>query len=143
MDKEEFDLARKTVVVKDNDCEYEFRIPTILDEVKIGTRMRRLRMAADPMDDPGGSIDPDTMAYLKAMAYFEVLLLAADNSDWVWSRSNEGKRFVDSTKFPEDKTDLVLRVASKAFWSIARFRSGDVSSGESDNKVVADQPSVQ
>lgn len=136
-------LAKKTIVVKDNDSEFEFRIPSIMDEIKIGARMRRLRNMADPMDDPGGNIDMDTMAYLKSMAWFDVLLTSADNAEWAWTKGPEGRRVVDSTKFPLDKTNQVLRVVANAIAEVSRFRdSGVADARAATNETVADSQSV-
>lgn len=123
MAEESVNIATKTVVVREGPMEFEFRIPTLLDEAKIGARIRRLRMLADPLDDPGGTLDPDTLAYLKAMAYFDVLLIAASGAEWAWSKGADGKLVVDSTKFPEDKADVVRLIAARAFWLIYRFRN--------------------
>lgn len=132
-------LAQKTIVIKDGDAEFEFKIPTILDEVKIGARMRRLRMMADPMDDPGGTVDMDTLAYLKSMAFFDVLLVAADNAQWAWSKGLDGRRTVNSTEFPEDKTNQVLRVAGNAIVEVNRFRDGRIAdAGAASVETVAD-----
>lgn len=125
--KNEVDLVKKTIVIKDEDSEFEFKIPTILDEVRVGVRMRKLRMMVDPTDDPGGNIDLDTLAYLKSMAYFELFLLSASNSEWVWARGPEGKQIVDSSQFPVEKTDQVLRVAAKVVGEVARFRNPSLS----------------
>lgn len=139
----ETDLLKKTVVVKEGESEFEFRIPSILDEVKIGARIRRLRLSADPMDDPGGQIDMDTMAYLKSMAYFEILLVAASKAEWVWSRGPEGKQIVDSTRFPVDKTDQILRVAAKAVSEVNRFRNPSFTrEGDNSQQTVADKSGI-
>ena len=130
-------LAQTTVTVSDDGSEFEFRIPSILDEVKIGARMRRLRLAADPMDDPGSPIDLDTMAYLKSMAYFEVLL-EASNASWAWVMGPQGKMVVDSTKFPPNKVNQVIRVASEAIGQVNRFRAGTTANrGTPGNEAVA------
>ncbi len=125
----ETNLVRKTIVVKENSTneEFEFRIPTIADEVAIGTKMRKLRRAIDPMDDGTGQLDQDTLAYLRAMAYFEVLLVATSVT-WVYTKTTDGKQFINSLEFPPEKVNTVLFVAGTLYGQVQRFRYGGVGS---------------
>lgn len=116
-------LTQTSVLVRDTGSEFEFRMPSILDEVKVGARMRRLRQMADPLDDPGGNVDLDTLAYLKSMAYFDVLLEKASGAEWAWHMGPNGKRAVDSTRFPADRTNQVIRVAADAIGQVNTFRA--------------------
>ena len=124
----ETDLVKKTIIVTDKSTkeEFEFRIPTIADEVALGTRMRRLRRAIDPMDDGSGQLDGDTMAYLRAMAYFEVLLKSTSATDWVYTKTADGKQYVDSTTFPPDKANIILFVAGSLYSRVQTFRFGGI-----------------
>jgi len=121
----ETNLVKKTIVVKERETndEFEFRIPTIADEVALGTRIRRLRRAIDPQDDGTGELDRDTMAYLRAMAYFEILHVSS-SVDWVLTKLPDGKLIVDSLSFPPEKTNTVLFVAMSLYGQVQRFRFG-------------------
>lgn len=126
-------LGKETITVRDESSVFEFRIPTIMDEIKIGSRMRRLRAMADPTDDLNGSLDMEAQAYLKSVAYFEVLLVSGEGIEWAWSKGPEGTRVVDSTRFPATKTNQVLRVAAQAVGQVNQFRfGGDTPEGGAD-----------
>jgi len=119
----ETDLTRKTIVVTEHETgdEFEFRIPSIQDEVTIGLCMRRLRRKADPLDDGAGALDVDTMTWLRSMALFESLLVSS-SADWPYSKNDSGKRVVDTSKFPPEKTSTALFVALSVNGEVDRFR---------------------
>jgi len=122
----ETDLVKKTIVIKERATneEFEFRIPTIADEVAIGTRMRKLRREIDPADDGTGQLEQETLAYLKGMAYFEVLLVSTSAVNWVYTKVKDGRQIIDSLKFPPEKTNTVLFVAMTFHGQVQRFRYG-------------------
>lgn len=126
----ETDLIKKIIIITDNldKNEYAFRLPTIADEVKIGTRMRQLRRKIDPNDDGVGVLDADTTAYLRAMAYFEILL-DSSSAAWPYSQLSDGKRIVDSLAFPPDKANQALYIAGTLFNQVQRFRFGGAPPG--------------
>lgn len=88
---------------------YEFRIPAIHDDIKIGIRVRSLQKALDPnWDGGGGGLDFYTQQCLRASATFE-LLLASSTAKWPWSQGTGGV-VCDSAKFPRENAGDVIEI---------------------------------
>lgn len=120
----ETNILRKSVIVKnriDNE-EFEFKIPSLMDEIAIGTHMKRMRHMVDPMDD-GGPLDPETMAWLRAATYFERQLLSA-SVDWPYTKNTDGSRTVRASEIPIEKVSTVLIVGGIYHNQVAQFRNG-------------------
>ena len=135
----ETNLIRKTIIVTNNidKEEFEFRIPTLMDEIAIGGHMRRMRLQADPLDDGQGVLDGDTMAWLRAATYFERQLISS-SVDWPYTKLPDGTRVVRASEFPIDKVNNVLIVAGLFHTEVSRFRAGGTThGGNAGDKVVA------
>lgn len=122
----------------DENIKYEFRVPTIKDQMALGMRARAIRR----QNDPTGSgdllgLDQDTAMLSWALGAFEILLTAS-GTQWPWSKDGEGKPIVIHSKFPDDKFDTVLLVGYKLDTEIGRFRKGWTSNWKPTGEKVVD-----
>jgi hypothetical protein len=103
---------------------YEFKIPTLWDEIKIGTQIEKLHRAIDPTwNGFSQGLDNNTLYTLRAAATLELLLLKASVT-WPFTPDAKNEPVVDSGKFPEDKAAEAILVYSTFDDALARFRSG-------------------
>lgn len=109
----------------DPSVKYEFRIPGIADNMKLGLYARALRRQYDPSGSGDlNGLDAETAMLSWACAAFETLLTSA-GAKWPYSKSPvDGKPIVDHTKFPMDKLDTVIAVGFRLDAELARFREG-------------------
>jgi len=102
------DVLKSTLEVKVKDDVFEFRIPNIHDEIKVGIRAKDLRRSLDDnwnTFDQG--LDGEAMLELRACACMEILLVKS-TARWPWTEEN-GKVQVLSGKFPaENFNDVIL-----------------------------------
>jgi hypothetical protein len=120
---------------------FEFRIPTIHDDIAIGSRATKLRRVIDP---GWNGFDPiaDAMAQysLDACATMEVLLDKASVT-WPFTPSQNGP-IVDSSKFPADKVNDVLEAYSGFRQALATFRNEGNKINTTANQVVESKPNI-
>ena len=122
MADETFKTSLTVTVGVDN---FEFKIPGLHEEVKIGSRMIRLRQQIDPEWDGVSSLDYNSLTVLRACAVFETLLLRS-SVEWCFSPGPQGKPIVDSSKFPENKAREVVEAYEGYNEKLRNFReSGD------------------
>lgn len=123
---------------------FEFRIPTLHDEIAIGSRMTRIRQAADPLwDGFSVAIDGNAQFAMRACAAFEQLL---DRSSvkWVFVEGPDKKPMVDSSKFPADKVPIIVRAYQGFQDSLTRFQQERLADDESIGAApVESQPGSQ
>jgi hypothetical protein len=103
------------------DDEFIFRIPSIADDIKLGLRMRDIRIRIDPtvsISEVG--IDFGTSEMLRACAAFEILL-EKTSASWVYQPGATGPT-IDSTKFSTDRTEEVMEVYYDFQTQLATFR---------------------
>lgn len=104
---------------------FSFRIPTILDEVKIGSRLREILRRADP-ESQGQVAGLDWMTFnrLEACAGFEILLEKA-SATWPFQEDSHTKRVtVSSAAFPPAQAETVLTVYQGFQEALRTFRAG-------------------
>lgn len=103
---------------------YEFAIPTLHDEIRIGSRMRRLRAAIDPeWDGFTQGLDAGTSYTLRACATLEELLKTA-SVRWPFSPDAKGAPAVDSSKWSPRDAMTALDVFAGFTDELVKFRSG-------------------
>lgn len=119
------EITKTTLEVPVRGETYEFKIPSLHEEIAIGSRVTKLRRDIDPLwDGFSMGLDGNTAYMLRACATFELLLKRA-SAQWVWSHEpNTGGPIVDSSKFPPDKVDLVMEVYQGFLEALSRFRQG-------------------
>lgn len=100
------------IEVKVGDETFYFRVPSPRDVARLGTRAQALRRADEPGTN-GSEIGLDGLSadLYRGFALFETLLIRADtDGNWPFSKDDEGKPYVDSTKFPTFSTLVVPEV---------------------------------
>lgn len=117
------DIAPTTLTVTAKSDTYEFKIPTLHDDIAIGARMSKLRKAIDPSwNGFDQDLDYTTQYTLRAAATFEILLQKS-SSAWPFFETPKGP-IVDSSKFPTDKFSDVLEGYGAFNDALAKFRAG-------------------
>lgn len=135
------DLLQTTLTVPVGNDKFEFRIPSLHDEIKIGGRVAALRRMNDPAwDGFTAGLDGATLMTLNACATFEVLLERA-SAQWCFTPGADGKPYVDSSKFPTDKVATVLQAYGGFDVALTTFRqSGFANQKPVGAETVASQP---
>lgn len=102
---------------------FEFAIPTLADEIKLGIRERNIRRELDPDagGDPAG-LDMNTILIVRAAAIFELLLRKA-NVEWPYSLGPNGPA-VQYKNFPAEKSTEVVNASLGFQAALMRFRGG-------------------
>lgn len=119
-------VLQTTLKVSVKGVEYEFRIPSLADEIKLSMHERKIRAKLDP--DGNGSPDGlDRMATLmvRSAAIFEVLLESA-GAKWPYSDDPKGAPKIDFEKWPTDKVGEAVAVGLEFENALARFRNPGV-----------------
>lgn len=113
---------QKTLTVDVGDDKFEFKIPSLHDEIRIGSKMTRLRQVIDPdWDGVSGGLDYETAWLLRACATTEVLLQKS-SCKWLWKQGADGTPYVDTSAVPEDKS-MIFADAYKGYTSaLSSFR---------------------
>jgi hypothetical protein len=96
------DVLKTTIESKVGDHIFVFKIPSLHDEIRVGSKMGSLRRKIDPDWDGATELEYNEAFLLRACATFECLRQQSSEK-WVWAVSNQGKPICDSSKFPEDK----------------------------------------
>ena len=128
------DLLQTTLDVSHKGDIFVFKIPSLLDELKVGGRMRALRAKTDPEWNGfvGGGLDADTAFILRASATFEVLLQRGP--EWVFSPSKDGKPVVDIEKIGLDHNDDIYAVYQGYVSVLDSFRNRGAADANADGK---------
>ena len=118
------EVLQDTLTVEYSGETFQFKIPTIYDEMRIGARMRDIRAA---IVGPGASssdegLDNVTLFFNRACATLDVLLKKA-SVRWVFSEGDSGP-VVNSANFPATKTDDVVGIYGGYQDALGTFRSG-------------------
>jgi hypothetical protein len=131
-----------TLIVPYKDDNFEFKIPSIHNEIAIGSRMSKLRAVIDPdWDGFSMGLDGGTQYSLRACAAFE-LLLQKSSAKWPFSPDDIGAVKVDSSKFPPENAADVVQVYQAYQEKLTSFRSGGAPGNNPlTDKVVESQPS--
>lgn len=110
-----------TVTVEGDD--YEFAIPSIVDEMKVGMRMRDIRRRINPNGDISDfGLDQSTLYFNRACAAFELLLRRTSASPpWPFSAGSAGPE-VNCEKFPREKAATVIAVYGGLQEKLLSFR---------------------
>ena len=117
------DVTQSTLTVPLGSDNFEFKIPTLYDEIRIGARMSEIRKNIDPAwDGFTQGLDGNTLYILRAAATFDVLLLRA-SQQWPFQKTATGP-VVDSGKFPENKVNDSLLIYQGFTEALTRFREG-------------------
>lgn len=108
----------------DPNITYEFRVPSIKEQMALGMKARAIRRENDPTGSGDlNGLDSDTAMLSWALGAFEILLTAS-GAKWPFSEGPDKRPIVRYAKFPDDKLDTVLYVGYKLDTEIARFRKG-------------------
>ena len=120
MADETFKTSLTVTVGADN---FEFKIPGLHEEIKIGSRMNRLRQQIDPEWDGMTPLDFNSATVLRACSVFETLLVRA-SAEWCFSPGPQGKPIVDSSRFPSNKAREVVEAYEGYNEQLRNFREG-------------------
>ena len=103
----ENDVLKTTLEVRVGEDVFEFKIPTIHQEIQIGIRANDLRRKLGNTDSSAYGVDGETLVELRACACFE-LLLVRSSEKWPWTE-DKGKVEVKSENFPIERfNDVIL-----------------------------------
>ena len=118
------EVLQDTLTVEYSGETFQFKIPTIYDEMRIGVRMRDIRttLVGPGMSSTDEGLDNVTLFFNRACATFDVLLKKA-SVRWVFSEGESGP-VVNSANFPATKTDDVVGIYGGYQESLGTFRSG-------------------
>jgi hypothetical protein len=136
------DLLKSSITVRnigrDKD-HFQFKIPTIRDEIQISARADAIHKSLDPSWDgftPG--LDGMGMLELKACATLEILL-EKSSAVWAFTQTLEGVK-VDHTKFPANRVNDVILAYQGFSEALQTFReTGDLPEEPSGEQAVAGQ----
>lgn len=137
------DLLQSSLTVRnvgrDGD-HFQFKIPTIRDEIQVSARADAIHKSLDPSWDgftPG--LDGFGMLHLKACATLEILL-EKSSARWAFSETKDGVK-VDSSKFPANRVNDVI-VAYQGFSeALQTFReTGNLPEDAPSEQAVESQP---
>ena len=138
------DILQDKLEVKLQDDIFVFRIPTYLDEIKLGMKERDIRrelgleIGGDQSGNPDG-LDNQTFFMVQTAARFE-LLLVQSSVQWPWSAGPEGKPVVDFHKWPSDKVGDAIAVGALFAGELTTFRSGGNTDGNAaSSEAMASQ----
>lgn len=122
MDNETDKLLKQTIEIRHNGETYEFRIPSFMDEIKLGLQARRIRRQLDPEGDGSADgLDFATSMLVRSAAVFELLLQSA-TAKWPYSTGEHGEPVVDITKWPDDKMEEATAIGLAFETDLTRFR---------------------
>ncbi len=120
-------ITRTDVTISFKGEKFVFRIPGILDEVKIGMASKKLRRKIDPDSVGVGEewgLDPLTYDYLWTCAVFQTMLKSGP--PWVWgeaaAKEQTSEPAVDPDKWPAEKANDALLIAGAWRREVDRFR---------------------
>jgi hypothetical protein len=136
------DVLKDSIDVTVNNETYTFRIPSYLDEIKIGVRQRDIVRSVSP--DAGiDGVDGQTYFLINTAARFEVLLQSA-SVKWPYSNGPSGEPVVDFQKWPKDKVTEALAVGAVFSTELSSFRQrGFTDNNPAGEKAVESEPVSQ
>ncbi len=103
------DPSEITVTSKEGNT-FEFRIPTVMDQGKIGIKAKNLRKLTFPDSDGSEEgLDPETMHLFRALALFSVALVKSD-AEWIWTTDKNGKPYFDPMTVPSKYFNTIMEV---------------------------------
>jgi hypothetical protein len=135
------EIGKKTITVRVRDEDYEFKIPTVHDDIRVGTRVKALHRKLDPdYDGLAGGLDFNTQYNLRMCATFEILLLKS-SARWPFGENPKGEVAVDTAKWLPEDAGLAGEVFGEFTDALATFRSGGNSNRHPEEpKDLASQP---
>jgi len=135
---EAFKILASTVEVENAGEVFEFRLPSVLDEIKLGGMAKRVRREADPESAGyGGDFDEtEQLSYMvaKAVALF-VVCLVKTSAKWVYAADAAGKPVMAWQSWPPEVFQRVMEIAMAAQAAIVEFRNGGDSRGSAKPSV--------
>lgn len=143
----EQNMLKDTIDVEVNGETYTFKIPSYMEEIKVGLRERDIRreveqeLGIDARTSVGeaAGLDGATFFMIQTAAQFEVLLRRSSTS-WPWSNDRTGKPIVDFKKWPNEKVAEAMAVGVAYQNAIGQFRSGgDRSDNSTGTQTVEGQ----
>ncbi len=139
------DLLKTSILVRDigrDKDHFQFKIPTIRDEIQISARADAIHKSLDPSWDgftPG--LDGMGMLELKACATLEVLL-EKSSAVWAFSQTKDGVR-VDHSQFPANRVNDVILAYQGFSEALQTFReTGNLPEEPSGEQAVASEPNT-
>lgn len=133
------EFLKNTIDIEYKTDSFEFRIPTVEDELQLGFIERNIRrdfegraMSADelkirrPLGEAEG-LDFNTRARVQAIAGFQRLLVKSDAKDnWCWSKDPQGRPVIDYRVWDATHLDEAVAIWWLFMEELTRFRSGGV-----------------
>lgn len=133
------DLTKTEIIIPYGGDDYVFKIPGLMDDMRVGVRARNIRRQADPNDPGEFGLSDEVVLQVRAMASFEELLRKGPR--WPWIADAQGKPLVDSLKFPDDRAGDVTAIYLLFLQQVNSFRLGrDTNGGQAGTEAVAGQP---
>lgn len=117
-------VLKTSLEVEVNKEKYEFKIPTIHEEIGVGIRVKDIRRRLEPTwNGFEAGLDGQALLELRACATFELLLLKS-SSKWPWIEDAKGNVICNSSKFPNSKYNDVLLAYQNFQDALNSFRTG-------------------
>lgn len=118
-------LLQDTIMVVDRGEEFEFRLPTTRDELRISSMLPRLRRIADPESEgePLSNLDQGAYLHLRSIALF-ITCLKSTSAKWVADTLDRGgKPLIAWESWPPEVTGRVMDIALAFMAEVSRFHS--------------------
>jgi hypothetical protein len=131
-------VLQETLKVKVKDIEYEFRIPSLADEIRLGMHERKIRRELDPDGDGSAEgLDNASSWMVRSAAVMEVLLVGASNQ-WPYSKGDQGEPVVNFRKWAKERVGEAAAVGLAFQAALDKFRGIGASDRKPDGqKAVA------
>lgn len=146
-------LQEHIEIVSNDGARYRFKIPTIQDEITQGFIERSLRKEFEaasmtpeqretqPTVGSIDGLDYATIAAIRAIATFQLLLVSADCPDnWPFTKSITGAPVVDYRKWKPNKLGEAITIWTLFYQQLIRFRAGGPATNEIVEETVASVP---
>jgi hypothetical protein len=115
---------------------YQFKMPSVRDDARIGSIARFIRAQDDPEHiGSADGLDFNTFIAYQAFATFQVLLLRA-TTDWPFTAGPDGKPVINPDKFPDEAP--VMEVYEGYLDALATFRKGPAGAEGQPEPTVVD-----
>lgn len=119
------EIGKRTITVPHGGETYEFRIPSIHDDIKIGARVKALYRKLDPeYDGDARGLDFNTQYQLRLCGTFEILLLRSSASWPFAANAAQGTVACDTALWRPEDAGLAGEVFNAFSEALGNFRAG-------------------
>lgn len=118
------EIGKRTIEVPYRGETYEFRIPTIHDDIKIGARVKAIYRKLDPEFDGMQGLDFNTQYQLRLCGTFEILLMRSSAAWPFAANAAQGTVACDTALWRPEDAGLAGEVFNAFSEALGNFRTG-------------------